>query len=123
MVSNAVRFYNSRGVNEAAAASWPSAKRWLVEILGTIDEFGSASLGLVAWELSLDEGEIEPAWEEALRTGLIERTHTCPATHEEMYSLAGRERSWLDRPAPPRAARVLAASGGPKPPRAPSGSR
>jgi hypothetical protein len=88
MVSNVVRFYKSHGVSAAAAATRPSQTRWLEEILGTIDEFGSASLELVAWELSLDEREIEPAWEQALQSGLIERTHTCPATNEDMYSRA-----------------------------------
>src|SRR4030081_1997490 len=32
--------------------------RWLSETLQTIDEFGLASLELVAWELSLEEAEL-----------------------------------------------------------------
>ncbi len=108
MVPNAVRFYNSGGVNCTAAASSRSELRWLEEILAIIDEFGSASLGLVAWELSLDEHELAPAWVQAIRTGLIQRTHTCPATHEEMYSLAGDNAPSLGRNPPPRAAEVIA---------------
>lgn len=92
-------------------------------MLTTIDEFGSASLGLVAWELSLDESELAPAWEQALRTGLIQRTHTCPATHEEMYSLAAGDTPLLDSSQPPHAVRVLAPRAGSTPSRARTGSR
>ncbi len=99
---------NNVRVNEAAAASWLPQTRWLEEILWTIAEFGSASLGLIAWELSLDESELAPAWEQALRTGLIRPAHTCPATHEEMYSLARQAAAGLDRPPPPRAVRMRA---------------
>lgn len=122
MVPNDVRFYNSSGVNGAAEASWPRDLRWVPEILATIDEFGSASLGLLAWEPSLDESELAPAWEQALRTGLIQRTHTCPATHEDMYSLAGADAPSLDVIPPPRAM-MLTPSAGSQPSRARSGSR
>ena len=44
---------------------------WLEEILDTVQEFGAASLGLVAWELSLPEEELAPAWAHAIRTGLL----------------------------------------------------
>jgi hypothetical protein len=44
---------------------------WLEEILDTVREFGAASLGLVAWELSLSEEELAPAWAHAIRTGLL----------------------------------------------------
>ncbi len=44
---------------------------WLDEILDTVQEFGAASLGLVAWELSLSEEELAPAWAHAIRTGLL----------------------------------------------------
>ena len=44
---------------------------WLDEILKTVQEFGAASLGLVAWELSLPEEELAPAWAHAIRTGLL----------------------------------------------------
>jgi hypothetical protein len=44
---------------------------WLDEILDTVQEFGAASLGLVAWELSLWEEELAPAWAYAIRTGLL----------------------------------------------------
>jgi hypothetical protein len=83
--------------------------RWLEEILATIDEFGSASLGLVAWELSLEENELAPAWDQALRSGLIQRTHTCPATNEDMYSLAARTPAQLEPGPPPHSAVTPAA--------------
>lgn len=44
---------------------------WLDETLETVREFGAASLGLVAWELSLGEEELEPAWAYAIRNGLL----------------------------------------------------
>ena len=45
---------------------------WLDEILETVREFGAASLGLVAWELSLPEEDLAPAWAYAIRTGLLQ---------------------------------------------------
>src|SRR5947209_18330863 len=101
MVQNAVRSDNNIGVIGAAPLPWPAQTRWLEEILATIGEFGSASLGLIAWEVSLDESELVPAWEEALRAGLIERTHPCPATNEDMCCLAGHPAPPLDRSPPP----------------------
>jgi hypothetical protein len=44
---------------------------WLDEILETVREFGAASLGLVAWELSLEEEELAPAWAYAIQSGLL----------------------------------------------------
>ena len=44
---------------------------WLEEVLETVREFGAASLGLVAWELSRPEEELAPAWAYAVRTGLL----------------------------------------------------
>jgi hypothetical protein len=58
---------------------------WLGEILSTVAEFGSASLGLVAWELCLPEEALHPAWRQALAEGLIEDAGRDPESDEEMY--------------------------------------
>jgi hypothetical protein len=67
--------------------------KWLDETIAIIGEFGSASIGLVAWELSLDESELEPAWEQARRDGLIRLACVCPTTKEQMFVLTSRPSS------------------------------
>ena len=41
-------------------------------LLATVRELGQASSGLVAWELSLPEEEVRPAWEAAVAGGLLD---------------------------------------------------
>ena len=48
---------------------------------------------------------------QAIRTGLIRRTHTCPATHEDMYSLVGDDASSLDTIPPPHAVMLTPGAG------------
>jgi hypothetical protein len=60
---------------------------WLGEVLDTLAEFGEASIGLVAWELSLREEALAPAWRQAFADGLIEEVGRCPETAERMYRL------------------------------------
>jgi hypothetical protein len=78
---------------------------WLDEILETVSEFGAASLGLVAWELSLAEDELAAAWAHAIRSGLLRplgggmhATATDPA--ETPYALATEARPAAPFPAP-----------------------
>ena len=80
--------YKGRSVPDALPPVQPSETRWLNETIAIVKEFGSASLGLVAWELNVDESEIEPAWERAKRDGLIRLAHVCPTTKEQMFVLA-----------------------------------
>lgn len=80
--------YKGRSVPDASSRVQPSEIRWLDETIAIIAEFGSASLGLVAWELNVDESEIEPAWEQAKREGLIRLEQVCPTTKEQMFVLA-----------------------------------
>ena len=75
----------------------------LDDVLETIREFGSASLGLVAWELCLPEQELRPLWQRALREGLIRPAESSPETSEPMFSLAApakRGRVRVGRPSP-----------------------
>jgi hypothetical protein len=41
------------------------------DVLRVIDEFGEASIGLIAWELITDAAAVHRAWEDALERGLI----------------------------------------------------
>jgi len=43
----------------------------VLEVLGEFDEYGGASIGLVAWELCVDDRLVASAWEQARATGLI----------------------------------------------------
>jgi len=43
----------------------------VLEVVGEFDESGGASVGLVAWELGIDERLVLGAWERARATGLI----------------------------------------------------
>jgi hypothetical protein len=78
---------------------------WLDEILDTVQEFGAASLGLVAWELSLQEEELAPAWAYAIRTGLLRPVGAgmhAPAGDvvETSYTLATDDREAAPFPEP-----------------------
>ena len=57
----------------------------VLQVLGEFDESGGASVGLVAWELCLDERLVAGAWAQARATGLI-----APAgydLHEQLWRL------------------------------------
>src|SRR5690242_12999368 len=67
----------------------PHPPPWFEDVLEAIDQFGLASIGLVAWELSLAEEDLVPAWRDAAILGFVERVGRCPYTREPMYRLAG----------------------------------
>jgi hypothetical protein len=78
---------------------------WLEEILDTVEEFDAASLGLVAWELSLPEEELAPAWAHAIRTGLLRPVGAgmhapAVAAGETTYRLAIQRRKAAASPDP-----------------------
>jgi len=57
----------------------------VLRVVGEFDEHGGASLGLVAWELSVEERLVAGAWDQARATGLI-----APAgydQHEQLWRL------------------------------------
>jgi len=65
-----------------AGATWLQA---LLQVVGEFDEYGGASVGLVAWELCVDEWLVADAWEHAKGTRLI-----VPAgydQHEQLWRL------------------------------------
>jgi hypothetical protein len=70
------------------------AAPWFADVLEAIEQFGLASIGLVAWEMFLTEEELVPAWRQMKAMELIERVGRCPYTREPMYRLsAPRETS------------------------------
>ena len=69
----------------------------LRSLLETVDEFGSASRELVAWEYGLDQEAIEPVWRAALDDGLIRFIGQDAQTGEAMYTLTRQGRARLRR--------------------------
>lgn len=53
-------------------------------VLAVVDEFGEASLGLIAWELCLEEHQVAPAWDLAFEQQLLARGRYDLA-HEEQF--------------------------------------
>ena len=60
----------------------------VLQVVGEFDEYGGASVGLVAWELCVDERLVAGAWEQARATALI-----APAGYDQ------HERLWRLTPA------------------------
>jgi hypothetical protein len=49
----------------------PVSLQQVLEVVAEFDDSGGASLGLVAWELCVDEELVAPAWQQAITDGLI----------------------------------------------------
>jgi hypothetical protein len=64
-------------------------------LLAAVEEFGSASLGLLAWEFMLPEDAVEPTWQLALEERLLRPAAHDPPTGEPMYTLTLRGRARL----------------------------
>lgn len=59
----------------------------LLEVLAAFDEDGGASPGLVAWELFVDERDVQPAWEHAIAEDWLKPAGRDPASDEKLYRL------------------------------------
>ncbi len=59
----------------------------LPQVLAAVQEFGAASMGLVAWEYCRPERCVAPAWAAAIRQGLISPVGVCEETGEAMFAL------------------------------------
>ena len=57
----------------------------VLQVVGEFDEYGGASVGLVAWELCVEERMVAGAWERARATGLIAPAGYDP--HELLWRL------------------------------------
>ena len=49
----------------------PVSLQQVLEVVAEFDDSGGASLGLVAWELCVDEELVASAWQQAIDHGLI----------------------------------------------------
>jgi hypothetical protein len=59
----------------------------VLEVVGDFDQTAGASLGLVAWELSVDEERVIDAFERAQADGLIKPAGKDPLHGEQMWRL------------------------------------
>jgi uncharacterized heparinase superfamily protein len=59
----------------------------VLEVVGDFDQTGGASLGLVAWELAVDEQRVIDAWEQAQADDLIKPAGNDPLHGEQMWRL------------------------------------
>ena len=59
----------------------------VLEVVGDFDQTGGASLGLVAWELSVHEERVIDAWERAQADDLIKPAGNDPLHGEQMWRL------------------------------------
>jgi hypothetical protein len=59
----------------------------VLEVVGDFDQTGGASLGLVAWELSVDQERVIDAWKQAQADKLIKPAGNDPVHGEQMWRL------------------------------------
>lgn len=61
--------------------------RRLLDVMADFDQFGGASIELVAWELCIEESAVSAAWSRAIADGLLERSGTDEVRGEETWRL------------------------------------
>ena len=66
--------------------------RSLLDVMADFDQFGGASLELVAWELCIEESAVSAAWSRAIADGLLECCGTDEVPGEETWRLTTRGR-------------------------------
>jgi DNA-binding PadR family transcriptional regulator len=64
----------------------------VLDVLADFDQFGGASLELVAWELDVDESAVSAAWSQAIDDGLLEQSGTDHVLGEKMWRLSDKGR-------------------------------
>jgi hypothetical protein len=62
----------------------------LMAVMRDFDEFGGASLELVAWELGEPASRIEPSWSKLVAEGLIEPAGVDSVFGEPLWRLAAK---------------------------------
>ena len=67
----------------------------LRDLLAAVATAGETRFELVCWQLSIDDCRVRPAWDVALRTGLLEATRADPLTAQTLYRLSARGRRAL----------------------------
>ena len=86
---------DSGSADRNARRTHPLSVRILLDVMSDFDQFGGASLELVAWELYIDESAVSAAWSRAIADGLIERSETHEVPGEETWKLTTWGRSAL----------------------------
>ena len=61
--------------------------RSLLDVMADLDQFGGASLELVAWDLYMEESAGSAAWSRAVADGILERSGTDDVSGEETWRL------------------------------------
>jgi hypothetical protein len=61
--------------------------RQVLEVVGDFDALGGASLGLVAWELSVTEERVAAAWRRMLADGLLKPAGRDKIHGEQLWRL------------------------------------
>src|SRR5664279_1219381 len=61
--------------------------RSLLDVMADLDQFGGASLELVAWDLYMEESAGSAAWSRAVADGILERSGTDDVPSEETWRL------------------------------------
>ena len=61
--------------------------RLVLEAAAELDTSGGASLGLVAWDLCVEEHEVAPVWERAIVFGLLKPCGQDDAHGEQLWRL------------------------------------
>ena len=59
----------------------------VLEVVGDFDESGGASLGLIAWELFVEEQRVARAWEQGVAEGLLRRAGRDRVADERLWRL------------------------------------
>jgi hypothetical protein len=65
------------------------------EVVETVGEFGTASIGLLAWEYFLDPADVSPAFNEAASAGMLEPVRIDAETGEQMFSVTASGRMFV----------------------------
>ena len=60
----------------------------VLEVVGDFDESGGASLGLIAWELFVEEQRVARAWEQGVAEGLLRRAGRDRVGDERLWRLS-----------------------------------
>jgi hypothetical protein len=67
----------------------------LRDLLGAVASTRGTRFELVCWHLNVEESRARPAWDVALRVGLLENAGVDPLTGQVMYRLGDRGRDAL----------------------------
>jgi hypothetical protein len=59
----------------------------LLEVVADFEEHGGASPGLVAWELCVDERDVQAAWEHAIAEDWLKSAGRDPASADQLHRL------------------------------------